>query len=57
LRCGIAWGGLHVELSLLIHQINIGEAFDDASGTYIDDVREAPNAVVEGTKVDAPFSE
>jgi hypothetical protein len=50
-RCGITWGGLHVELSLLI------KAFDDVSGTYIDDVREAPNAVVEGTKDDASILE
>ena len=57
LCCGIAWGGLHVELSLLIHQINRGEAFDDMSGAYIDDVREAPNAVVKGTKDDVPIFE
>ena len=57
LCCVIVWQVWHVELSLVIHQINVGEAFDDVSGTYIDDVREAPNAVVEATKDDAPISE
>jgi hypothetical protein len=54
---GIAWGRFRVELSLVIHQINVGEAFDDVSGTNIDDVREAHNAVVDVIKGDVPSSE
>jgi hypothetical protein len=56
LFCGIAWGGFRVEHILVIHQISV-EAFDDVSATYIYDVREAHNAVVDGIKGDLPILE
>jgi hypothetical protein len=54
---GTAQKRFRIKLSLVIHQTNVGEAFDDMGRANVDDVRETHNAVVFVMKVDVLSSQ